>query len=448
MATILHKTLLLILVGGGLFAQQGIGTNRPNPQAALDITSSDKGILIPRISLTASNTFLGGVTATVSHTSMLVYNSSTATNTGLTGVGYYFWNSTNWRKLGEDDTVPLWKSLTNGGSYVTNDLINYNGALYKNLTGTNSNTTPDLDETNWERITGLPEYESGEVIITPEYNPISAGAGVWQSIETFQIPSAGKWRITGIVASDVLASVVVTAGFRTGGVVVPNSEFQIGYAIASNRQSGVGIIEVETTGATTYELVVKRHAEVDANIYSGEFYGFSKVRWEKVAGFLPVTLDVSSTAVAGTGIIINGNTISNEVASVNTVDMWHSGSVAMAGSFGTTILPFNQTIKNTDNWFNTTTNRFTPQKAGYWNISVGYRVYSGSSADESYIYIRKNGVRVGSNGGFGCVNSSISKSIFFNGTTDYIDIRSSLETANTNPQTQSIAYFTATYVGN
>ncbi|MDA9035709.1 hypothetical protein N9H73_01550 [Flavobacteriaceae bacterium] len=64
-------------------------------------------------------------------------------------------DTTNWAALeGESNAIPLWKSLTNGGSYVNNDVINYNGMLYKNLTGTNSVTTPDLDTTNWAALEG------------------------------------------------------------------------------------------------------------------------------------------------------------------------------------------------------------------------------------------------------------------------------------------------------
>jgi len=52
-----------------------------------------------------------------------------------------------------------WKSMTNGGSYYTVDyIIIYNGVFYKNLTGTNTNTTPNLDITNWENINPKPEY--------------------------------------------------------------------------------------------------------------------------------------------------------------------------------------------------------------------------------------------------------------------------------------------------
>ena len=33
--------------------------------------------------------------------------------------------------------------------YLTNDVINHNGTLHRNLTGTNTDATPILDNTNW-----------------------------------------------------------------------------------------------------------------------------------------------------------------------------------------------------------------------------------------------------------------------------------------------------------
>ena len=59
-----------------------------------------------------------------------------------------------WKKVGGGDIVPLWKSTTSGGSYATNDIINYSGDLYKNLTGTDLDTTHDDDTTNWSAIVG------------------------------------------------------------------------------------------------------------------------------------------------------------------------------------------------------------------------------------------------------------------------------------------------------
>ena len=52
-----------------------------------------------------------------------------------------------------------WKSMTNGGSYYTIDyIVIYNGVFYKNLTGTNTDTNPNLDTINWKNINPEPEY--------------------------------------------------------------------------------------------------------------------------------------------------------------------------------------------------------------------------------------------------------------------------------------------------
>ena len=61
-----------------------------------------------------------------------------------------------WDNAQEDDFSIRWSSQTNGGVYLVNDLVNYNGVLYKNITGTNSDTTPDADITNWELTYSLP----------------------------------------------------------------------------------------------------------------------------------------------------------------------------------------------------------------------------------------------------------------------------------------------------
>ena len=98
--------LLIFLVGlGGIFslhAQTGIGTNTPNANTALHIHSTNKGILIPSISLTSSGTFLNG-SATASDNSLLVYNTNASTSgNGLSGPGFYYWEGGvggSWNKV-------------------------------------------------------------------------------------------------------------------------------------------------------------------------------------------------------------------------------------------------------------------------------------------------------------------------------------------------------------
>jgi len=70
-------------------AQVGINTTSPNPSAILDINSSNKGILGPRIPLTSATMQLS---PNPNATGLLVYNTGPTLNPG-----YYFWNGTEWR---------------------------------------------------------------------------------------------------------------------------------------------------------------------------------------------------------------------------------------------------------------------------------------------------------------------------------------------------------------
>lgn len=80
-----------------LVAQVGIGTITPDASSILDISETDKGILIPRVSLTAvTDTMLDGVNTAA--TGLLIYNTNAAT-TGGSGVGFYYFNGTTWERL-------------------------------------------------------------------------------------------------------------------------------------------------------------------------------------------------------------------------------------------------------------------------------------------------------------------------------------------------------------
>ena len=77
------------------YSQQGVSINtsgtQADPSAMLDVSSTSKGLLIPRVALTSIN----DVTTIASPaTSLLVYN----TNAAMTGgaVGFWYFNGTNW----------------------------------------------------------------------------------------------------------------------------------------------------------------------------------------------------------------------------------------------------------------------------------------------------------------------------------------------------------------
>ena len=84
----MKKLLLLLLFSLSLSAQVGINTTTPNASSMLDITATDKGLLIPRISIPNLNA-AAPVTSPV--TSLLVYNTN-----ATTGIGFYYWDGSKW----------------------------------------------------------------------------------------------------------------------------------------------------------------------------------------------------------------------------------------------------------------------------------------------------------------------------------------------------------------
>ena len=74
---VMKKSLLIVfftVFSFNLFSQVGIGTVSPSPGAILDIDSSEKGLLIPRVNISDLNTIapvIGGAT-----TGLLVYNNN------------------------------------------------------------------------------------------------------------------------------------------------------------------------------------------------------------------------------------------------------------------------------------------------------------------------------------------------------------------------------------
>ena len=92
-------TLLGLLVSSTfLFSQVGIGTTSPNASSVLDITSNNKGVLMPRIALQSST---DQTTIPSPATGLMVYNTGTGS---LTYKGFVFWSGTEWRSV-ENNTL-------------------------------------------------------------------------------------------------------------------------------------------------------------------------------------------------------------------------------------------------------------------------------------------------------------------------------------------------------
>jgi trimeric autotransporter adhesin len=124
MKKLLLLSLLFVFTNNIIAQNVGIGTVTPNASAMLDVSSNNKGILIPQISLTGINditTIPGAIN------SLLIFNRATA-GAGITAVtpGYYYWDlvAATWIRFTAANSIPTgWLLNGNSGTVLATDFI-------------------------------------------------------------------------------------------------------------------------------------------------------------------------------------------------------------------------------------------------------------------------------------------------------------------------------------
>ena len=134
-------------------------------------------------------------------------------------------------------------------------------------------------------------------------------------------------------------------------------------------------------------------------------------------------------------------------ASLYLLEAYASETYTLPGSFTEDPCRYS-VVSNTVNvssaWFDTSTYTFTPQKAGYWQITASYDVYRNAEAS---MVIKKNNSIVASAGSFNSVAQQITKIVYLNGSTDYINIYNFGGAALSRSQFDSRSWFQARWVG-
>jgi hypothetical protein len=119
---------LVALLGFHFFCKGqsfGIGTDNPDASSILDVSSSNRGILIPRISIADAN---DAAPVSAPAISLLVYNTNVSIANGK-GTGYYYWEGSKWTPLLD------YPSVKNGLTYSTiAEGIKLGGDLSENTT--------------------------------------------------------------------------------------------------------------------------------------------------------------------------------------------------------------------------------------------------------------------------------------------------------------------------
>lgn len=120
---------ILLVKFNSNYAQVGIGTTTPASCSVLDITSTNKGLLIPRITLLST----ADVTTIASPAEgLLIWNNGLG---GVSPAGFYFWSNSKWNQIATVSTV-----LPSSGNWSTagNNAGNYGGVATNLSFGTST----------------------------------------------------------------------------------------------------------------------------------------------------------------------------------------------------------------------------------------------------------------------------------------------------------------------
>ena len=223
----MRKTIFLLFLCIKVIAQTGIGTTSPNASAKLDVYSTNKGLLPPRVTLTSA-TDVSTIASPAE--GLLVYNLGSV---GLQA-GYYYWNGANWATIA---------TATSAGNGVTaSDMVKI-------------------------------------------YDGVGNAATINTSGATFSVTTSGKYSFD-ISTSATCGNCMVTLNFQvrdgSNSNAVIGSDYQTSYSNNVHAEYN-GRIEVNLLAGRSYNVLVTASSGF---IYNNDY---TRVYMKQVSGNLPVT---------------------------------------------------------------------------------------------------------------------------------------------------------------
>lgn len=280
--------------------------------------------------------------------------------------------------------------------------------------------------------------------LTQSFNSFTASA---QSVTTGSNSFNGTQTITG--------SLIITTGSFIGSQIVANTSSLYLTSGSNMYVQNNGIVEItgslNVNGVTTFARIggdeggefrfgipatnTTLQDRVTVDIFQNRFRIF-----EGSANAKGVYIDLSAAADGAGTNILNLNYFLEAYASV---------TYSLPGSYTNDTCRYsvvNTNINVSSSWFDTSTYTFTPQKAGYWQITAGYDIYRGSSTAEASLFIQKNGSTVAIIGGLGMVMGVVTKIVYLNGSTDNIKIVNNGSAISSRSQSSDKSFFQAKFL--
>ncbi len=283
MKKIVPTIILTGLSASSVFAQNvGIGTSTPNASAKLEITDANRGVLIPRVALTATNA-AGPVTAPA--TSLLVYNTATdgITPNNVTP-GYYYWDATQWVRFLNAETSD-WKLAGNAGTNVTSNFL-----------GTTDAVDFTVRTNNQERIRVTSAGNIGVGTNAPA-DKLHVSDAISPNTSTIRVSGLSSTSTLTSAATDVMVMANANGSLRRANETVRDAWYTTGNATTALRSIG-------TTTNQPFQFITNNIARGRVSPTDGEFV------WGAIAS--PYAGDaLCAVATAATPFALNGYSAQN-----------------------------------------------------------------------------------------------------------------------------------------
>lgn len=436
--------LFLLFVTNLIQAQVGIGTTSPNASSILDITSTNSGLLIPRVALTGTSDV---TTIPSPATSLLVYNSGFGPN------GFYYWNGSVWVQLALGSNT-YWSLTGNNG---TNAATNFFG------------TTDDVDIV-FKRFNTRAGFIGNPGISTGNKNT-SFGAN--------SLNAAGTGIRNTAIGSNVMP------GNTTGQLNVSIGDQSMYSNLGGSTNTAIGVGALYSNISGNENVALGRNALTSANNSNNTALGFASLR--NTTGTNNVAIGhqagynetgsnklyiESSTALNGTDSSVNNALIYGEfdnriVRTNGTVQignpattgyslptprgtagqvlqtdgaggtLWANANNTLSvvrtnlnanqalGSGGWQKITFNTVVFDLNTEFVTGTNRFVAARTGYYEVNAGYHTDVQGNTQYYSIGVYKNGtlyqMNAGNHTNIGIVSRNVKCIVFLNAG-EYIEI--------------------------
>lgn len=238
----MKRSILIFVITfafGLLNAQVGINTTNPDPNALVDISSTDKGFTLPSFNMANSSdiTFL----AAPPKESLIFYNTNSAIPNS--GKALYYWNGNNWDFVFNESNSNLFENLVRYHSAVTSNVYSSNS-----YTATTYNKGEVLNTSEWTILDDLTQTIN---ITRPLNDTTYILSGMIQA--TNSTSQTGVYLLTmGIFVDDILVDIKplyfnasISCGYKSVKFVGSSKDITIGnhtikFAIKNYSRSSTG----------------------------------------------------------------------------------------------------------------------------------------------------------------------------------------------------------------